>query len=421
MSALRAVASIGMIIFHWYFGAVAGFDEEATVRAARMPGDRLWQLALGFFDCLDWATLLFLCMSGYSDSRRPPEGLLKLNVLVIIVYIAMAWPIPHLTSSFQHDILHNSSFVAWCGEHRWYLKYYVLCNILHSVCFRPLQDLLSRASIWTQRLIPLCIVLSIGTVTFFIADLYQQTPEAFKVCRSPPGFPNKWSALPAGQNPFDNWLYVVSDDCEIIDWINLPNLLIYSMCWWYVPILVDFLQNHSGPQMFTFAPVFCFATLLSISLLDTWIIASLGRESLFLQYSLSLLVIGCLVAIVTTLADCFWFPLKFLSWLGNYSLSTYLFHLTFTSVKDGRPHMTFFAYRNHVLIPSPEDALQYIHGSPALTALVSCLVNLAYAIIWMSTFGVLFQYCLVRLALFLDLLIRGTQDVFQLCVRNFLK
>mmetsp|Transcript_59575 Transcript_59575/g.96397 ORF Transcript_59575/g.96397 Transcript_59575/m.96397 type:complete len:1095 (+) Transcript_59575:118-3402(+) len=385
MSALRAFATVALIIYHWYFGALGCFT-TINCEPPSLHSHWFWVPLELVMNRLDWATIIFLGTSAYVDSKEAPKTVWKPNLFVLTAFLMMYWPLPDLFAGFQHRVLQNDAFVAWDGSHRWYLSYYIICNVLHSCVFLPARTWSANAQPVTKMLLPVFFLTVMGVV-------WGGPDEHLQVC------------LPESDGVVNMLLRAFTDNCDAVRRAHLHYFSLYTLTWWYGPAVVAYLKSDRVSKVLkTGGPVVPAALLFVVGATFQSYENIVNNKHLF-EWSgfrgvllLTSCVAACLIALTTALASTrSWFPLQLFAWLGNSSFAAYIFHLYFCSLTaDASLSMTFFSFHNQILIPGPPVVVSSLGGLAfPIRELTQYLVIFSYVMAWMATWGFLFHKLMV--------------------------
>mmetsp|Transcript_15770 Transcript_15770/g.45224 ORF Transcript_15770/g.45224 Transcript_15770/m.45224 type:complete len:433 (-) Transcript_15770:101-1399(-) len=398
MSAMRAVAAMDLVIYHWYWCHFTWCTK--TVLPGSLwewkPQGSEWFLALvQGMHSTEWCMEIFILMSGYADSREASQSMLKQNLLGLFLWIIARVPIPHIFDFVIQVVLQNpDQRTAYReGQHRWYILYYLFCNFLHSFLFLPLRNALASKHRSLAVIAPAAVLACMAVVTRTL------TPDNGKDFSH---FPLNLCPVPLGtwQPYFEPLINLVADEVHMEEHscpFTKPHvwlLMQYSLAWWLGPPLVDlYRESRWGRVVSKLGPLPWLALFFGgLTLLGTRYDTLDGVWLSWVDFVdpvwAYVLILGLALA-----SQCWWFPLSFLAWLGNYTLSVYIFHVYFVTLdrKEESYGFAFFTYRqNTTLIPAPANAVLAVGHWPG-SSLAKLVVLVAYAVVFAATFGVVFQ------------------------------
>eukprot|EP00930_Biecheleria_cincta_P046374 TRINITY_DN31986_c0_g1_i1.p1 TRINITY_DN31986_c0_g1~~TRINITY_DN31986_c0_g1_i1.p1 ORF type:complete len:1485 (-),score=283.50 TRINITY_DN31986_c0_g1_i1:151-4404(-) len=374
ISALRGWASLFILLYHVSAGFTGGWG------GIPMDSSMFLSIASGFRDSC-WAVPMFIMMSAYVDSKEAPKSKLLENIMSIILSLLCISVLPLMTTYW----LYGDYAFALDGP-RWYLQYFILCNLLHTRVFLPVREHLK--GILAAEFVKIVIILVVARLSTLlhhinVCGVGSNVELTMKVLAGGYCYFVPFSADDA-TNSVSIFGLVQTGSDSTRTWL-FP---LYAMVWWYGPDVVTHLQKYSLPPALSAL----LATLLLFQMAhwagcDAW-----WNPSAPAFTGVAFRLWGILFALVTVLTMALasrleWFtrfPLRILDFLGKCALGTFMFHWF---IKE--------------FIPSPNHVL-YAVGTWPGSAFLKLGLLVAYLAVWAAAAGSFCQFCIINGAIYLS-------------------
>jgi 5-methyltetrahydrofolate--homocysteine methyltransferase len=304
------------------------------------------------FSSLDFEIPLFIMLSGYLDSKQAPKSKWSENLaafsLNVLIAIWGKWNASAMQTSFKFD-----------GGHRWYLQYYILCNLLHSCFFLPLSERVPKHYLAVVKVAIVLLVCRVSTLLQYVnvCDLgaavdhlaFYLSKDGCKLVVHTSETSALFGLVPMGGN--ETWLFPL-----------------YTVTWWYGPDIIAQSRKHvfvaTSIAQYSATPLLVAAQLCLVywlglsgrTLLDVYFFpnkhdsvptriigsqfafasswpfgyfswSSTDQRSYFSCHLLGLLFALLTIQIFALGYRSAWFPKSVLEYLGTCSLGTYVIHV----------------------------------------------------------------------------------------------
>ncbi|CAE8603548.1 unnamed protein product, partial [Polarella glacialis] len=439
LSAARACAAAGIILYHWYWIAFSGgagcWNGLWIQKLFEQQGPPWFRMLVWGLMMSSWKMSVFLISAAYMDRKNGEDqvpGQLRQEIIVLFLLV-LCHLLPYLSQFIWNTLLGNTGYVE-DGIHRWYLAFYLLCRSIHRWLFMPLLlqarsggAVGTSAERWPAALM----------IALFGSWAVLGWPHDDDV-------PNLCRGLPS-DNLLVTLLHRLVLEDPRGDSVQCPlfshgreavgYLFIYTLSWWCAAPMMARLRGANCPRSMCggllmrpspLAAAFV-ASMLALGWADMrWHVLSPTSVGKDLLQQLLGVAQACLLLAALAGASGAQLKRTGLPYMGSFSLGAYAVHYflvaTFTdaqgrsawqnhcvadfsfsspSVDHG---MLFFAYKNQLLIPDVPSAIAAIGSYPG-SGLVKLAVLLAYPVILMLTLAPLFQkaylgsFCLLELGL----------------------
>jgi len=263
--------------------------------------------------------------------------------------------------------------------------YYLVCQAVQSWGFGPLRELFCHHQV-ACRLVPGCVIVTAYCACHHIwqKQSWQELP--FNACAL--GSPDwlatlaRWLLVDARKLPAEmgGWY------CPFLRFMKVDLLVKYTVSWWLGPSLVSYVKRSSlGSLLGRFGPLPWAAAFM----LALYAQRRFTPDGFLLCLLADLSTATWFIVAVALASACSWFPLSFWVWLGNFSTSTYIFHVYFMVGGD----MDFFAHQGKQIIPTMKTAVTAVGNWPGNT-FARFAILLAYPLVFSATLAPLFQFAL---------------------------
>eukprot|EP00931_Biecheleriopsis_adriatica_P087763 TRINITY_DN6218_c0_g1_i1.p1 TRINITY_DN6218_c0_g1~~TRINITY_DN6218_c0_g1_i1.p1 ORF type:complete len:1080 (+),score=140.11 TRINITY_DN6218_c0_g1_i1:116-3241(+) len=305
----------------------------------------------------------FIMVSAYQDglsdnvSGKPTVQLGKRDLVVFFVYLLMGFPLPQLTQAFESNSSMSLEGIeegfVWRGQHRWYLKMYLLARLYIAacqrlqlprfaqgtliVCYRLLEQVLVMPAVMACKAEP-------GSVEWFLREWVFETTEI----KEQPG------------------------SCDFRMTVTLPYMALYVFGFHYLGHVVAYLASRvpTGPLWS--------AAALGASM-------TIGMYMTLYHYSMPLLEVGkftntAWLEVTASFIQPTLFAYAMISvpvrlhWWGTTTLGTYVLHFYFIS-------STINLFKNWVFPALETDP----------TGIGLLILVVAYVLLWTTVIGPMAQ------------------------------
>lgn len=327
-----------------------------------------------------WGFHVFVLVSGFVDriSRNDPLiSQLRLDLLLLILYLACSWPLPQLCEQVAHRIGNPTIDIGNGSGHRWYLACVLLCRALHHILLSPLASLLKRQ----QSKLGAPVVLVLLLVAFSALAIYQ------------PPVPNLCAGGVAGDSraarvlPF---LTVESPSpqhgrcpfARASQWdLMLVLSVTYAAAWWFVKPLVGYFRRWSWPRSTgAFFVLLAFLSALAVAgILDEQNLRPPRHGRILFDISLAIMV----MLFISMLRGPHILEASQLVLMGRYYLGAFLLSCWVMSSSGSVDSSTVVTWRinGREVIPDVFTSFSYVHALSGF-GILELVVLIVYAVVF---------------------------------------